>query len=579
MAIGDERVITNAGHNSRSQVRRAPGWAVRVALGCFVALSASCGGRTIPVALAPATPVAPVPAQIPERPSTPRSPATGAPQPQPAPQIEVAPREILVRFAAGLSDSDISQEIGRLQAEVLRALPALRVYRLRIPADQTVADFLAAHEDNPALQRIEANPLVRVFQTPQPPNDPYFESQWGLRRIGVPEAWQVTTGRPEVVIAVIDTGVDLTHPDLATQLVPGQNILTPDLPPQDDHGHGTAMAGIIGAAMNNGVGVAGVCPDCRIMPIKALDADGAGTYADVMEGIVYASDHGARVVNLSVGGSVYSDALRDAVDYARMAGAVVVAAAGNSGTDAPMYPAAYPGVLGVAAIDRDDTVWPYSNHGAHVSLAAPGVNIATTGIDGAHLNVTGTSPATALVSGAAGLVLAASPGLANTLVEGALTASADDRGEPGRDTAYGFGFLAVAAALERDVAPTHDITVTGITFGSASFVAGQTVTTTVTIRNGGTITERNLVVALKANGVEIGAGLIVDEIAAGESRTLAFDLDAARRSDAIDAYCGGVRHNCFRHTIHDFYRASAVAGGGRRRGDRAIQRQVATFGL
>ena len=446
--------------------------------------------------------------------------APGAIQPQAVQPDEVAPREVIVRFAAGLSEADISTEIARLQAEVLRALPALRLYRLRIPAEIAVATFLDAQRDNPALQRIEPNPYIRVFQAPQLPNDPYFEAQWGLRRIGVPEAWQVTTGRPEVVIAVIDTGVDFTHPDLQTQLVPGLNVLVPDTPPQDEHGHGTAMAGIIGAAMNNGVGIAGVCPGCRILPIRALDSSGVGTYADVMEGLIYAADHGARVVNLSVGGSVYSEALRDAVDYVRLAGAVVVAAAGNSATDAPVYPAAYPGVLGVAAVDRDDTVWPFSNRGPHVSLAAPGVSIKTTGLRGDYVTVTGTSPATAHASGAAALVASVQPTAQGSQIEDALLRSAEDAGETGRDDWFGYGVLQFDQANLFGPSRIVDIALTRISVTPRTFKTGDVISIAVTIANQGTVSVNIPPVTGTANGRVVATEVRSGALAPGESTTV-----------------------------------------------------------
>jgi len=523
------------GRASGSRVSRLGAWIGAIGLASLAAAALSCAGRTIPVTVTPATPVAPVAAQSPERPSAPPQPAAGASQPQATPLTEIAPREVLVRFAPGFSDADISREITRLQAEVLRALPALRLYRLRIPANQTVADFLGAQRDNPALQRIEPNPLVRAFQAPQPPNDPYFDSQWGLKRIGIPAAWEVTMGRPDIVVAVIDTGVDASHPDLQGQLVPGTNVLDRAQPPDDEHGHGTAMAGIIAAATGNGVGIAGVCPGCRVMPVKALDATGVGTYADVIEGIVYAADHGARVVNLSVGGSVYSDALRDAVDYARNAGLVVVAAVGNDGTDAVLYPAAYPGVLGVSAVDQEDKTWPLSNRGAEVALAAPGVGIRTTALGGTYRAVTGTSPAAAFVSGLSALLASRTSGPSAEAIIRTLEGTASDLGAPGSDTTYGFGVPNVAQAWQEPSGTLHKIAISQIEIPTASFRPGDRVPVTVAVRNLGESIQRSLSVAVEVNGRAPGPPVMISELAPGATRELTSEwmADAASHGLAI----------------------------------------------
>jgi hypothetical protein len=425
---------------------------------------------------------------------------------------DFAPGEVLVKFAPEMSAEDVAHEVARLGVEVLRSLPKVGLYRLKLPAGQTVDGFLQAQQNNPAFERAEPNPIARVQVDPNQPNDPLLPQQWALTRIGVPAAWAVTTGRPEVVIAVIDTGVDLTHADLQTQLVPGLNVLNPRNPPQDDHGHGTAMAGIVSAAMNNGFGIVGVCPGCRIMPIKALDADGVGTYADVIEGILYAADHDARVLNLSVGGTVYSVGLRDAVDYARTAGAVVVAAAGNSGSDAPVYPAAYTGVLAVAAVDRDGARWAGSNHGPYVSLAAPGVDITTTGLDGDFVSVTGTSPATAHVAGVAALTASAQPDATGSQIEEALRRSAEDVGDEGTDEWSGYGVVRADQAASTGVTTIVDVAVGRVAVTPGSFETGDTVSITVTLTNLGTDTVATPTVTVTANGrlvaTEAGPGTV-----------------------------------------------------------------------
>jgi len=428
--------------------------------------------------------------------------SVGAPD-QPA---DVAPGEVLVKFASGLSAAAIATEVARLGVDVVRALPQVGLYRLKLPAGLSVDEFLQAQRGNPAFQRVEANPIARSQgqSSPQEPNDPYWAQQWALVRIGAPAAWAVTTGRPEVVIAVIDTGVDLRHPDLQTQLVTGQNVFAPTTPPQDDHGHGTAMAGIIGAAMNNGVGIAGVCPGCRMMPIKVLDASGVGTYADVIEGMIYAAEHGARVLNLSLGGSVYSEGLLDVVDYVRAAGAVVVAAAGNSGTATPMYPAAYPGVLGASAVDRDGNPWAYSNSGMQVSLAAPGVDITATGLDGSYVSVTGTSPATAHVTGVAALIASRDPNMSGGRIEVAIMNAAEDLGPPGQDPLFGFGLVQAMGGVLAGLPSTPDLAVVGLQFTPSQFAVGQQIHAVITLQNRGGAAAASSQLHVSVDGTPIG---------------------------------------------------------------------------
>ena len=239
------------------------------------------------------------------------------------------------------------------------------------------------------------------------PNDPGYGGQWGLVRTRVNEAWTTTRGAPRVVVAVIDTGVS-PLPDLAGRLLPGIDLVNDDADPADDNGHGTMAAGVIAAAGNNRTGVAGICWSCRILPIKALNAKGGGSYTDIAEGIRYAADRGADVISLSLGGSDDSKLLRDAVAYAETRGALVVAAAGNRGVSTPHYPAAIPTVLAVGGATASDTRYSWSNHGGWVDVTAPGCNPAQ-GPSGTIGQYCGTSSATPFVAGVAGLLASTDP--------------------------------------------------------------------------------------------------------------------------------------------------------------------------
>ena len=227
----------------------------------------------------------------------------------------------------------------------------------------------------------EAEPLVQVEALAFTPDDPEFPKQWNLRMIHMPEAWERSRGKG-VVVAVIDTGIAYEDrgefvqvPDLAgTRFVPGYDFVNDTDHPNDDNGHGTHVAGTIAQRTNNGIGVAGVAFEARLMPLKVLDRSGIGNSADIADAIRWAVDHGAKVLNLSLGGPGYSAVMERAVAYARSKGAVVVCAAGNTGLGHVSYPAAYAGAVGVGAVGPDGQLAPYSSYGDALDIVAPGGN-------------------------------------------------------------------------------------------------------------------------------------------------------------------------------------------------------------
>jgi subtilisin family serine protease len=313
------------------------------------------------------------------------------------------------------------------------------------------------------------------------PNDPEWSKQWNLKRIQLPEAWNVVTGTPDVVIAVLDTGVQLEHEDLASQVWtnPGEisgNDLDDDgngkvddvhgwhffhrweggayIPDEDanvrdDNGHGTHVSGIATAAANNGVGIAGIAWGARIMPVKVLNEFGDGFLSDTAAGLIYAADNGARIINLSLGTLASSTTLIEAVDYARQHGALVIAATGNDGLPMLRYPAAYDPVLAVAATDENDQWATFSNYGPQVDLAAPGTNIYSTWCrqdlylkscsGDYYFAKSGTSMAAPHVSGIAALIWSLRPELSSSQVISRLLETADDTGSPGPDPYTGWG--------------------------------------------------------------------------------------------------------------------------------------------
>lgn len=281
------------------------------------------------------------------------------------------------------------------------------------------------------------------------PNDALFgEYQWNLPIIETLKGWTIEKGSADVPIAVVDTGVDLGHPDLAARLGKGINIIREGSDPQDDVGHGTHVAGIISAMVNNQEGVAGMTWNNPVMPVKVLDASGSGSTYDVAMGIIWAADNGAKVINLSLGNYADAQFLHDAIRYAYDKDVVLVAASGNDNTEQPGYPAAYPEVLAVAATDANRNKASFSNYGDYIDVAAPGVGIASTYPDNQYAALSGTSMASPHVAALAALIRSVNPALTNKEVMDILRQSAEDIGPPGKDIYFGYGQIDVRRALQ-----------------------------------------------------------------------------------------------------------------------------------
>jgi subtilisin family serine protease len=280
------------------------------------------------------------------------------------------------------------------------------------------------------IRRLAADRNVEFVEPDLPvqavytPNDPQLSLQWGLAKIGAPKAWDTTKGSGGPIVAVIDTGVDAKHPDLAGQVLPGKDFVNNDDDAFDDNGHGTHVAGTAAALGDNQTGAAGVAFQAKILPVKVLGATGSGMTSGIVNGINYAVSSGAKVINLSLGSSVSSIAMGTAVAEAVRAGVVVVAAAGNSNTSTRFYPAGYPDVIAVGASASDDNRASFSNYGDWVTIAAPGSQIYAP-YKGAYGTLSGTSMAAPHVAGAAALVMAAKPGWTRLQVKQALEQSGD----------------------------------------------------------------------------------------------------------------------------------------------------------
>lgn len=372
--------------------------------------------------------------------------------------------------AAGVPTSETGEYIVKLregsakQTTKLRSMTKGAVYteqtdqhmliRLDGRTDAEVLNSLAA---DPQVEYIEPN--MRMYAT-STIDDTYYSEQWGLGQIQAPEAWEEVTGDAQVTVAVIDTGVDYSHPDLKGRVNTANDYdyVNKDKDAKDDEGHGTHVAGII-AAQLNAQGIAGVAGNSsvKILPLKVLDAEGEGDLYDVASAIMDAADLGADVINLSLGAELGDNqkkapqTLVDAITYAMKKGALVVAAAGNESSNADRFvPASIAGVVTVSAIDSDRTLADFSNYGSSVDIAAPGVDIISTYPGGRYVHASGTSQATPFVSGVAALLKTKEPDLTVKELTDRLLATATDLGKTGRDSLYGYGLVNAYRAVQAD---------------------------------------------------------------------------------------------------------------------------------
>lgn len=349
---------------------------------------------------------------------------------------------VIVKFKPGVNETARKSVHAKHGGRVAREIAALGVQVVEVPAGKA-KEKADIYQKEGSVEFAEPDYVAKALEIP---NDPYFSKQWDMNNAGqtggkpdadidAPEAWDITTGKPTVGVAVLDTGIDQDHEDLAGKITTNVNFTTS--PTADDlFGHGTHVAGIIAAAGNNGKGIAGTAYNTSLMNVKVLDDTGSGYYSWVAEGIIWAADHGAKVINMSLGGAQPSRLLEQAVNYAWSKGAVLAAAAGNGGANRPTYPAAYKNCIAVAATDANDRKASFSNYGKWVSVGAPGVGIFSSlpnhpSVIGDYLKATnygaldGTSVATPHVSGVAALVWASRYGTSNLAVRKRIEGTAD----------------------------------------------------------------------------------------------------------------------------------------------------------
>jgi len=412
--------------------------------------------------------------------------------------------ELLVKFRPGVSASAVEASPAPYGATRLRTLYGTDTQVWQVPEGQEWATARLLKAD-PIVQYAEPNFIAHAFATP---NDPYFNNQWAHALVESEAAWNFSTGSGGVTIAVLDTGIDGTHPDLAGKIAPGFDAVDGDSNPQDENGHGTHVAGIAAAATNNGTGVAGMDWQARIMPVRVLNDQGSGTYGDIIEGINFAYQNGADVLNLSLGGTASSSLLQAAINDAYAAGSLVVAAMGNENSWVPQYPAASANVMAVAATGPSDSRASYSNYGSHCDIAAPGgeapydpygifstmptydVYMTYEGFATWYDYVSGTSMAAPYVAGLAALVRSADSTLTPDEVQALIQNTADDKGSAGWDQYYGHGRINALAALQAASPPVVPAAPTLLSINNDAGLPSFTVSwTTVADATGYTLEE------------------------------------------------------------------------------------------
>ncbi|MFH1673168.1 MAG: S8 family serine peptidase [Pseudomonadota bacterium] len=483
------------------------------------------------------------------------------------PKTKHVPGEIIVKFKPGIRNEVIRALNQRHGCSVLSISRSADFKRLRIPKGKTVDDMVRIYSKNPNVDYAEPNSIAYAFLVP---TDEYYVYQWNMDDtlegenpyggdngggINVEPAWDISTGGG-VVVAVIDTGVAYENyrnfvlaPDLAnTSFVAGYDFVNNDTHPNDDEGHGTHVTGTIAQSTDNGIGVVGVAFNCSIMPVKVLDGTGSGTYVDIADGIYFAADNGADVINMSLGGPSTSITLEDALGYAHNKGVVIVCAAGNEYEEGnPLsYPAAYDAYcIAVGATRYDETRAYYSNTGDYLDLTAPGGDL-TVNQNGDSYNdgvlqqtfgsnpkdfgywfYQGTSMAAPHVAGVAALLMANGTTDPDGVRE-ALESTAEDQGAAGWDSEYGWGIVDAYAALNYTPEPVHDVAVTAID-APLEATTEDIVSIDVSMDNQGTFAETTtLTLTDTIDNVEIGSLTVT--LAAGELKIVSFNWDAANSS-------------------------------------------------
>ncbi len=367
-------------------------------------------------------------------------------------------RRFSLSFKANLTESQIKNLEQKYKTKFTKIIPQIGIAiaeksettDIEQISSQMKAESLLENSEPINMASLEKITGIKV-------NDPESRNQYHLDLLDVNEAWGITMGSPKIKLAIIDTGIDLNHPDLRDKIITGKNIVDPSQKPMDDNGHGTHVAGIAAASAGNGIGVAGIAADCSIMPVKVMK-NGLGTDIDIAEGIVWAADHGADVMNISIGLYTRSTAMERAVKYALNKNVAVIASAGNDGKSSKIHvPSMIKGVIEVSATTRVDHLASFSNYAQQISVSAPGDNILSTmptynvkltAEAGKNYGIlSGTSMASPMVSGLAALLKSEDKNMTPKQIRARLESSAVDLGKKGYDEYFGNGRINAYAAL------------------------------------------------------------------------------------------------------------------------------------
>ena len=413
------------------------------------------------------------------------------------------PGRLLVKPRDGINESDLQHLFAAHGAQQHGAIHQINVRIIKVPevARDRILETLQHHAS------IEFAELDGVHQPSLIPNDTYYSFAWHLPKIQAPRAWDISTGSSSVTVAILDTGVESTHPDLAAKIVSGWNFYDNNSNTSDVLGHGTQVAGGAAAISNNGTGVSSLAWGCRIMPIRVSDTTGSAFDSTIAQALSWAADQGVRVANASYAVS-QSSAIASAAQYFQSKGGVVTIAAGNQGTF--VTAADNPYVLTISATDSSDLVCTWSNTGNNIDLAAPGSGIPSTGSGGSYVTAGGTSLSAPIVAGVAALVISVNPSLTGAQVQDILKRSADDLGAPGWDPSYGWGrvnaYKAVLAATGGTLPPADTTPpIATITFPTSASTVSGTVSVAVAASDNVGVTR----VELYLNGALAGTSTTV----------------------------------------------------------------------
>jgi subtilisin family serine protease len=360
-----------------------------------------------------------------------------------APQTNTTPDQLVVNVVPGADEDAVADLYEDVGGTVEDRLTDLQTDLLNVDPENR-DDAAETLSESDLIAGVSGNGILQIAP---PANDELFASQWHLTAARVTEAWPTTAGSPGIIVAVLDTGVDTDHPDLADALLPGGDTTATEAGWEDRHGHGTSVAGVIAAATNNAQGVASVAPGVKLLPIRVADAAGVATEWSIATGIALAVSEGAQVINISFApeSTEVGSLIMQQAERARIEGALVIFAAGNTGQQVDR--AATDAALFVSATSEGDAWANFSTYGSFVDVAAPGVSIQTTQMGGSYGASSGTSLSTPIVSGVAALVWSLNPQFRPTTVRGVLLSTARDLGAAGDDIYYGAGLIDAKAAV------------------------------------------------------------------------------------------------------------------------------------